>query len=240
MSDNEPKDRLRSARTRLGLSREQLATKLGRAASTVRAHENGQNQILPDAAAAYARELGVSPAWLLYGSEDQPAKVQGPRTKLVPVVGEIWERSHFTPAGEIYDPGEEPFFTISLPEYAAEEDVRAYLYRSADFAHRVRKYVITAALPLDELTLVDEVVLRSREGRLVETAIWRVGAAEAGWRFFYQGATQTTAQRIIKLRAGDERPGFGDDNAEEGASTPSTTLIGVVIARAEVRRRAPS
>ena len=63
----EPGDRLREARTKAGLSVEQLAERVQKAASTVRAHENGQNGIKAPMADRYARALSVSPSWLLYG-----------------------------------------------------------------------------------------------------------------------------------------------------------------------------
>jgi transcriptional regulator with XRE-family HTH domain len=63
----EPGKRLKQARTAAGLSVEQLAERMGGAASTVRAHENGQNNIKPPMAQRYGSALGVAPEWLLYG-----------------------------------------------------------------------------------------------------------------------------------------------------------------------------
>lgn len=63
----EPGERLRDARTKADLTVEQLAERVQKAASTVRAHENGQNGIKAPMADRYARALGVSPEWLLYG-----------------------------------------------------------------------------------------------------------------------------------------------------------------------------
>lgn len=78
-SQMEPGDRLRQARTDAGLTVEQVAERVQKAPSTVRAHENGQNGIKAPMAARYARALSVSPEWLLYGrSPDQ----QGPLPEL--------------------------------------------------------------------------------------------------------------------------------------------------------------
>ena len=63
----EPGDRLREARAKADLTVEQLAERVQKAASTVRAHENGQNGIKAPMAERYARALSVSPEWLLYG-----------------------------------------------------------------------------------------------------------------------------------------------------------------------------
>lgn len=65
----EPGDRLREARTKAGLSVEQLAERVQKAPSTVRAHENGQNGIKAPMAERYARAVNVSPEWLLYGRD---------------------------------------------------------------------------------------------------------------------------------------------------------------------------
>lgn len=66
----EPGDRLRAARTSAGLTVEALSARVGYAASTIRAHENGQNSIRPHAAKAYAPILKVSPGFLLYGDRE--------------------------------------------------------------------------------------------------------------------------------------------------------------------------
>lgn len=66
----EPGERLREARAKAGLSVEQLAERVQKAASTVRAHENGQNGIKAPMAQRYARAIGVSPEWLLYGKSE--------------------------------------------------------------------------------------------------------------------------------------------------------------------------
>jgi transcriptional regulator with XRE-family HTH domain len=75
----EPGDRLRQARADAGLTVEQLAERVQKASSTVRAHENGQNGIKAPMAARYARALNVSPEWLLYG---RSADDRGPLPEL--------------------------------------------------------------------------------------------------------------------------------------------------------------
>lgn len=62
-------ERLKAARERVGRTRGQLAEACGVNLSTVRAHENGDNDIPEDAARAYAQALGVSPGMILYGME---------------------------------------------------------------------------------------------------------------------------------------------------------------------------
>lgn len=222
MSAPEPKDRLRQARTRLGLSRAQLAAKLGKSQSMIRAHENGQNSIQPEIAASYARELGVSPAWILYGSDDEVPVTKQPPGRVVEVVGEIWDKTHFIPEDELFEPDEEGRqVTLSLPDW---EDVAliAFAMRGDQYSNRNRKFVIVASLPLSELTLVDEVVLIEQEGRLVQTGIWRVGAPEPGWRIYYQGKNQASAVRLLKVRPGDE---------------DAVVVVGPVVGEISVRKR---
>lgn len=64
-------ERLREARRHASLSVDQLAERTGYSASGVRAIENGQNGLRPDAADKFAPVLGVSAAWLLTGDGDR-------------------------------------------------------------------------------------------------------------------------------------------------------------------------
>jgi len=222
MEGEEPKDRLRRAREGLHFSRELLAAKLGRAASTVRAHENGQNRIQPDAAAAYARELGVSAAWLLYGVEDSGGPIEGLATRAVEVVGEIWDWPHFIKEDDETKVRE--YLSISLPEYR-DRKLSAFVEHYGGNDYLYRHYVIVANV-VDELSLVDEVVLRYREGSFSNIGRWRIGA-QRGWRVFYQGPDQAAAQKLIKVTA-------------EGNLDDFYEVLGVVVADLTVRRRIAS
>lgn len=62
-------ERLKRLRERAGYTRAQLAEVCGVVMSTVRAHENGGNNIPEEAARAYARALGAAPAAILRGVE---------------------------------------------------------------------------------------------------------------------------------------------------------------------------
>ena len=62
-------DRLRRLRERVGLSRAEIADLCGVMMSTVRAHENGHNNIPFEAAQAYAKALGTTTAMVLHGAE---------------------------------------------------------------------------------------------------------------------------------------------------------------------------
>lgn len=62
-------DRLRRLRERVGLTRAEIADLCGVVMSTVRAHENGRNDIPFDAAQAYAKALGTTTSMILNGYE---------------------------------------------------------------------------------------------------------------------------------------------------------------------------
>lgn len=95
-----PGDRLRRARTDAGLTVEALSERVGFAASTIRAHENGQNNIRPHAAKAYAPIVKVTPGWLLYGEKPTTgATLPIPETTPLPV--------RFTVAAGAWKPVEE-------------------------------------------------------------------------------------------------------------------------------------
>lgn len=76
-------ERLRLARKRVGLSVEVLARRAGYSGSGVRAIENGQNGLRPDAAEKFAPIVGTSAAWLLTGDGESEA---GP---MVPIIGRV-------------------------------------------------------------------------------------------------------------------------------------------------------
>ncbi len=62
-------ERLTLLRERAGLTRGQVAELCGVILNTVRAHENGEVTITPEAADAYARALGVTRSMVLNGRD---------------------------------------------------------------------------------------------------------------------------------------------------------------------------
>lgn len=74
----EPGARLRELREAAGVSVEQLAQRVGKSPTTVRAHENGQNGIRPPMAQRYARELNSTPEWILYGRSKADQRLPSP------------------------------------------------------------------------------------------------------------------------------------------------------------------
>lgn len=84
MEDNRARgQRLREARIKAQLSVAQVAKRSGYSESGVRAIENGQNGLRPDAADTFAPILGVTPAWLLTGEGEADSATY------VPIIGTV-------------------------------------------------------------------------------------------------------------------------------------------------------
>lgn len=192
MTDQTPAARLRATRDRLKITRPQLAAKMGVGQSTIRAHENGQNNIQPAVAELYAKELGITPSWLLYG-EGPPPAVGTPTESKIPVVGRL-RPGYFADAP--FDPVT-PHLSLTIPGNNID-GLKAYLNEGATEGHV--SYVICAPWYGEALYLVDEVVIRKAEGSLAEVDTWKVGA-EPGHFVFYKGDSQARAHEILKVQA---------------------------------------
>lgn len=68
-------ERLTKARKDKGLSRDQVAERLGVSVSAVQAQENGRNQLKPDGLEAYSRIYGVTIEWLVTGKAAPTAEI---------------------------------------------------------------------------------------------------------------------------------------------------------------------
>lgn len=106
--DMTPGERLREKRRERGLSAAQLAARVERSESAVRNQENGTNGIPADLAALYARALGTSPEWILYGRE---AEADEHATESVAVVGYVGAGSVAT----LFAEGQGPFDYVMPP-----------------------------------------------------------------------------------------------------------------------------
>lgn len=192
MNLDTPGARLRATRERLKITRAQLAAKMGVGQSTIRAHENAQNSILPQVAEIYAKELGVTPSWLLYGEGPDPV---GPviHDRRIPVVGRVrpgyFVDTEFAPVT--------PYLSLAFPG-SNLENLKAYVNENVPEGHT--GYVICAPWYGEAVYLVDEVVIRRSEGPVAEVDIWKVGA-EPGHFVFYKGATQARAVETLKVQA---------------------------------------
>lgn len=90
-----PADRLKQASEQAGYA---TAADLARAmdgveASTVRSHMNGTRGIGPEQARRYGKRLGVTPEWLLFGTDvpSTPLKASDPMQDAIEIVAEIRE-----------------------------------------------------------------------------------------------------------------------------------------------------
>lgn len=220
MDKQEPRDRLREARTSLRQTRAQLAAKVGIASSTIAAHESGQNQIKPNIAARYARELGVTPSWLLYG-DSTPHPASDPLAfqtiEVVDVIddgGYEWRRQ-----GDERLTAEPPL-VMAIPEHASRK-LSAYRVRDGAWGDMSRTYLITAE-PWPDLRLLDAVILKETDGSFYRIRVWGVGG-DRDHIIFYKGESQSAAQELIKIRKG-------------APTLPSLEILGVVVAEFGVKR----
>ncbi len=203
MALEEPKDRLRAARLAQKFSRQRLAEILGWSPSTIRAHETGQNQIRPDAATAYRDALGVSPSWLLYGTPEEAPVPAIDAGLEVPVVGELWEQTHFIPIDEL-DNSPPKYIRVYDAPYR-QERLEAFLVRGKNWNDRNTKYVIclkprgSRVRFLDRILPGNDVVLKIVEGRLRETALWRLQGTDKGQFVLFKGDDLAHASSIVRL-----------------------------------------
>lgn len=107
-------ERLREARRAAGLSVDQVAQRAGYSASGVRAIENGQNGLRPDAAEKFAPVLGVTTAWLLTGDGDRDA------TPLVRIIGRVGADTEGT---VIHATGQEGYDMAPVPPGGSRDSV---------------------------------------------------------------------------------------------------------------------
>lgn len=222
--DMTPGDRLRELRLRANLSVEALAERVGKAASSVRAHENGQNGIKAPVAAQYATALGVAPEEILFGSgrSAQPAPspaMEGVRK--VPVLGVVQAGAW----AEI--PADEPvpteYVVFDEPEYA-RSNVFALVVRGESVNRVYPDGARVICLPAVEAgpREGDFVVVRRRRGSFVETTLKQVVVGDDGIELWPRSDDPAFQEpiRLDKIRDAEESP----------------EIIAVVIARYEVGR----
>jgi transcriptional regulator with XRE-family HTH domain len=105
-------ERLRRARKEAKLSVEAVAKRSGYSVSGIRAIENGQNGLRPDAAETFAPILGTTPGYLLTG--EGPDRVG---ERLVPILGHVGADSEGT---IIYATGQETGDLVPIPPGGGE------------------------------------------------------------------------------------------------------------------------
>lgn len=221
-----PGERLRDLRARARLSVEELADAVGLAASSVRAHENGQNGIRATMAQRYATALGVTPEEILFtGGKAQPA--QRPVTAIggsrrVPVLGIVQAGAW----AEIDDNQPEPTEWVAFeePQYARAQ-LFALIVRGASVNRFYPDGSRVVCIPAHESGVQegDFVVVRRRRGSFVETTLKQVEVGADGHVELWPRSDDPQFQEPLRL-----------DNvrdADEGAE-----IIAVVVAKYEVGR----
>ncbi len=154
------------------MSVDSLAEAAGVAASTVRAHESGQNKIKPEVAILYGNALHVSPDWLLFGRGVGPHRaVNSART--IPVLGEVRRGAWI----ERFDNAAERFLLIETPGYEPFS-LAAYRTPAWDGKGPVQiegQYQPSSILITANLSDIGfggrDVILERKQGRLTELSV---------------------------------------------------------------------
>lgn len=171
------RQRLRQARKAANLTPELLAAKIGRSSSSVRAHENGQNQISAAAADLYAAALGVSAAWLLFGVDDDAiAKQFEPPdgNLIVSIIGEIRGDN----PNQIFEDGTLPHLELHLPDFK-DVPLVGFLVGQPAGTYRRGDYVVVAPIDVG-LRAGDHLVIGTRRGAEVFYALFIVELNSSG------------------------------------------------------------
>lgn len=177
----EPADRLREAMNAKGYATYvALAERVGISPVTVRAHVNGMRGIRPKQAQRYARALGVTPSWILYGDDSAKSSTASQpfiETGSIPVVGLV-QAGMWLEADELWAGEEESIPVVPDPKYASHRqwavqvkgDSVNEVIQDGEYAHCVD---VECGKALEEGDLV--VVERLRhQGGLIETTIKEV------------------------------------------------------------------
>ncbi len=205
--------RLRELRRERGLSIDRLAALVERSPSSIRAHENGQNGINAQAADLYARALGVSPSYILWGEDGVPADAGDASARLVSILGEVagdvWlEGYSLAPIGDV---------VVSLPEYAHVE-LSAFLVGRKSRFYRRGDYVVVAPLDVGVRALDHVVVLLSDTVGKTKINLMEVDLTLAGLA-------------LRPIAGGADRVGVRDlFNRETAKDDVRVTVLGPVVA----------
>ena len=223
---NDVRDRLRRAREAANMSRAELARRTGRAQSTIRAHESGQNNLQPEAAKAYAEALGVRPEWLLYAANPPPEKltVTSDMFTLVDVVGVVRSGYFLRPDDIMEFPG--PRQLVVPRFYFSRSGLTAYMDRSdVVLAKEQRRYLVVAPARTGYMRKGASVVLRFIDGQNTETGLWRVTASKE--RYGFQQLREGGSGSSISFLRGSELP-------------ENIVNLGVVVGRIDLSFERPS
>lgn len=208
------------------MSAEQLAEAVGISASSVRAHENGQNGIRPPMAQRYASALGVTPEEILFvgGKAHAPARAANADggVRRVPVLGVVQAGAWAEISDEQPEPSE--WIAFEEPQFA-----RAQLFALVVRGASVNRYYPDGSrvvcVPAHESGVQegDFVVVRRRRGSFVETTLKQVEVGADGEIELWPRSNDPQFQEPLRLE--------NVRDADEGAE-----IIAVVIAKYEVGR----
>lgn len=202
-----PGERLQRLRKQRGFSAAALAKKAGVAASTVRAHESGQNQIHADVAATYAHILEVQPEFILFGAK-MFVSAENTEVRMVPVLGNVqagaWHEIPDEPTVKEYIPFIDPQYRRASNIYAL--DVRG---PSMNLEYPDPSRIVVVDAVEAGVREGDHVVVRRRKGSFVETTLKEVVIGTGGRVELWPRSTDPNFQEpfiIERARDADDGP----------------------------------
>lgn len=207
--------RLKAARTAASLTVDELAQRVERSPSSVRAHENGQNGISRAAASLYAGALGITPSWLLWG-DDRPEGLALPSlntaTRQVDIIGRL--------AGDVWLEGYESqrigHVVIAGDEFQ-DFELQGFIVGRKAGTYRKGDYVVVAP-PEVGMRAGDHVVVRLDEDGRTKLNLYEIERNSAGLT-------------LRPLLGGRETLGVRRNwSPLTAANAPHVTIVGPVVA----------
>jgi SOS-response transcriptional repressor LexA len=213
MMDNVTRDavaaRLKEARAKKYASAAEAARAIGMKEVTVRAHESAQNGVSAWQAHRYAQAYGVSPNWILYGTET-PSQAEigaqvssyiqsdGRLHRPIPIVGDVaaglWKEALPT---EAYAATGSLDIIVDGYQRASLSALRV-VGTSMNKLYPEGRYVIVAPVAEAGLREHDHVVVQRDRGGLVETSLKEL-VTEGGRPMLYPRSTDPAFQSPIDL-----------------------------------------
>ena len=180
---NTPHERLKHARITAGFdSASQAAERLGVPLATYQQHENGIRGIPAKRAALYGTFFKTAPEWILYGRGTVPGAKNSPsvirEARHVPIVG--------TAAANVWGDGEQgdalgDSVPVDLPTFEQNELFALRVHGSGMDAHYPPGAIVIASTPKGlEVRSGDHVIVRRRQGAMVEVSIREIAAKKGG------------------------------------------------------------
>lgn len=205
---NTPHERLKQARITAGFdSASQAAERLGVPLATYQQHENGIRGIPAKRAALYGTFFKAAPEWILYGRGSGPGgKGSAPvirEARHVPIVGtaaaNVWGDG-----GQVDSLGDS--VPVDLPAFEQNELFALRVHGPGMDEHYLPSAVVIAStLKGLEVRSGDHVIVRRRQGAMVEVSIREVAAKKGGAELWARSSDARLHEPLILSAKQDDQ-----------------------------------